>query len=57
MFSSHTKAKAESLASSKREHAALPIKSKIMKKKQGWPGWLRKTRNHKLGWIVQQGIV
>lgn len=38
MFSSHTKAKAESLASSKREHAALPIKSKIMRKKQGWPG-------------------
>lgn len=37
MFSSNINAKAESLASSKREHAALPIKSK-MRKKQGWPG-------------------
>lgn len=52
MFSSNIKAKAELLASSKRQHAALPIKPKIMRKKQGWPGWLRKTRNHMLGWIV-----
>lgn len=38
MFSSNIKAKSKSLASSKREHAALSIKSKIMRKTQGWPG-------------------